>query len=196
MPKIVDHDRYRKELLRKSFDLFAEKGYAAITMRQIAQGLGVSTGTLYHYFPSKEALFEQLLEALAEQDILTVSAQIKTETTLSDKAEKAFELIEEHRDYFLKQTLLMMDFYQHQQRQGKDISDLLQRICQQSEAIMHELLGIDDRELLIFLMSFTDGLLLQQMYGHPKIDYKAQARLLSEMLELYLEKHKLKPETS
>ena len=59
MPKIVDHEQYRKELLGKCFDLFAQKGYGSITMRQIAQGLGVSTGTLYHYFPSKQALFEQ-----------------------------------------------------------------------------------------------------------------------------------------
>ncbi|MGB6015410.1 MAG: helix-turn-helix domain-containing protein, partial [Nodosilinea sp.] len=48
MPKIVDHDQYRREILDQCFDLFAEKGYAALTMRQIAQELGVSTGTLYH----------------------------------------------------------------------------------------------------------------------------------------------------
>lgn len=195
MPKIVDHDRYRKELLTKSFDLFAEQGYTAITMRQIAQALGVSTGTLYHYFPSKEALFEQLLEALAQQDILTFSAQIKAGETLRDKTNKAFELVEEHRDYFLKQTLIMIEFYQHQQREGKDISDLIRRIYQQTEELMVELFGIDDPNLSIFLMSLTDGLLLQQMYGHVKIDYQAQARLLTEMLELYLEKHKSKQKT-
>jgi AcrR family transcriptional regulator len=54
MPKIVDHDQYRKELLSKCFDLFAEKGYGSITMRQIAEGLNVSTGTLYHYFPANK----------------------------------------------------------------------------------------------------------------------------------------------
>ncbi|MFM8003959.1 MAG: TetR/AcrR family transcriptional regulator, partial [Dolichospermum sp.] len=42
MPKIVNHEQYRKELLSKCFDLFAEKGYAAITMRQISAGLKVS----------------------------------------------------------------------------------------------------------------------------------------------------------
>jgi Bacterial regulatory proteins, tetR family. len=39
MPKIVNHEQYRKELLGKCFNLFAEKGYAAITMRQISAGL-------------------------------------------------------------------------------------------------------------------------------------------------------------
>jgi AcrR family transcriptional regulator len=39
MPKSVDHIQYRKELLNKCFNLFAEKGYGSITMRQIARGL-------------------------------------------------------------------------------------------------------------------------------------------------------------
>jgi AcrR family transcriptional regulator len=69
MPKIVDHDRYRKELLSQCLGVIAEKGYAAITMRQIAEGLGVSTGTLYHYFPSKDSLFDQLVEYISYQDI-------------------------------------------------------------------------------------------------------------------------------
>ncbi|NJL79674.1 MAG: helix-turn-helix transcriptional regulator, partial [Richelia sp. SM2_1_7] len=60
MPKIVDHEKYRKELLWKSFDLFAQKGYGSVTMREIAKELGVSTGTLYHYFPNKESLYLQL----------------------------------------------------------------------------------------------------------------------------------------
>jgi AcrR family transcriptional regulator len=192
MPKIVDHDRYRKELLVKSFDLFAEKGYAAITMRQIAQGLGVSTGTLYHYFPSKEALFEQLLEELSELDIRNFSIRLEGKN-LTEQTQAAFAMFEEHRDYFLKQTLLMMDFYQHQQREGKGVSEVFKRICDQAEKIMSGLLGIDDPQILLFMMSFTDGLLMQELYGHRKIDYQAQAKLLSEMLTLYLEKHKLKP---
>lgn len=191
MPKIVDHDRYRKELLVKSFDLFAEKGYAAITMRQIAQGLGVSTGTLYHYFPSKEALFEQLIEELTEVDILNFSARLSGKD-LAEQTQAGFALFEEHRDYFLKQTLLMTDFYQHQQREGKEVSEIFRKVCDQAEKSMSAMLGIDDPQILLFMMSFVDGLLLQELYGHRKIDYQAQAKLLSEMLTLYLEKHKPK----
>lgn len=102
MPKIVDHEQYRKELLHKSFDLFAEKGYA-ITMRQIAQGLNVSTGTLYHYFPSKEALFEQLVIALAEQDIMRVTDELKHTTTIAERIEAGFRYVENNKDYLFKQ---------------------------------------------------------------------------------------------
>ncbi len=63
MPKIVDRQRYRKELLQKCFDLFAQKDYGSLTMCQIAQKLEVSIVTLYHYFPSKQAIFVQLIES-------------------------------------------------------------------------------------------------------------------------------------
>jgi AcrR family transcriptional regulator len=80
-----------RALFKKSFDLLAEKGYAAITMRQIAQGLGVSTGTPYHYFPSKEALFEQLMAELTELDLLQVTTQIRSAETLKERLRAALE---------------------------------------------------------------------------------------------------------
>ena len=75
MPKVVDRARYRKELLKGCFDLFAERGYGSLTMRQIAEGLSVSTGKLYHYFPSKESIFKQLVQELLEKDISTFLSQ-------------------------------------------------------------------------------------------------------------------------
>ena len=60
MPKIVDREKQKAEILAAAFPLFARKGYGVVGMRQCAKELGVSTGTLYHYFDSKEALFEQM----------------------------------------------------------------------------------------------------------------------------------------
>ncbi|GGX67654.1 TetR/AcrR family transcriptional regulator [Saccharospirillum salsuginis] len=57
MPKIVDHDQYRRELAQKAVALFSEHGYRGLGMRRIAEELGLSKSALYHYFPSKEALF-------------------------------------------------------------------------------------------------------------------------------------------
>ncbi|MEA5464934.1 helix-turn-helix domain-containing protein [Leptothoe sp. PORK10 BA2] len=57
MPKVVDSEEYRKELLHRSFDLFASRGYASVTTRQISKELGISTGAMYHYFSSKQVLF-------------------------------------------------------------------------------------------------------------------------------------------
>ena len=61
MPKIVDHDEYRQKMLEKCLYLFTRKGYSDINMKQIAAEIGVSTGTLYHYFSSKESIIAGII---------------------------------------------------------------------------------------------------------------------------------------
>ena len=56
--------------------LFAQRGYAAVSMRQIAGEVGVQAGALYNYTPDKQTLLfdlmkdhmDQLLEARAKED--------------------------------------------------------------------------------------------------------------------------------
>ena len=62
MPKIVDHDQRRAELLEPCLSLFASRGFHALSVREIARNLNVTTGTIYHYFQSKSELFEKMLE--------------------------------------------------------------------------------------------------------------------------------------
>lgn len=51
------------ELLDAALSLFVEKGYAATKVEQVAARAGVSKGTLFLYFPSKEALFKAVVRA-------------------------------------------------------------------------------------------------------------------------------------
>lgn len=50
--------RIRTEALR----LFAQHGYAAVSMRQIASAVGVQAGALYNYTPDKQSLLFSLME--------------------------------------------------------------------------------------------------------------------------------------
>src|SRR6202162_4078222 len=54
-------------LLDAGAALFAEKGYEATTMTEIAQRAGASIGSLYQFFPSKEALAEALFSRYVER---------------------------------------------------------------------------------------------------------------------------------
>lgn len=49
------------ELLAAALDLFVEKGFAATRVDEVAQRAGVSKGTLFLYFPSKEELFKAVV---------------------------------------------------------------------------------------------------------------------------------------
>jgi AcrR family transcriptional regulator len=58
-------DKRRQALLKAALDEFFEKGFAATRMDDIAGRAGLSKGTLYLYFGSKEELFQALMETLA-----------------------------------------------------------------------------------------------------------------------------------
>src|SRR5687768_16827920 len=49
------------ELLEAALDLFVDKGFAATRAEEVAARAGVSKGTLFLYFPSKEELFKAVV---------------------------------------------------------------------------------------------------------------------------------------
>ena len=57
----------RKTLLLAGINLFAEKGYAGSSVREIVSLAGVTKPVLYYYFQSKEGLFQAILDWAAEE---------------------------------------------------------------------------------------------------------------------------------
>jgi AcrR family transcriptional regulator len=56
----------RKRILQVSQEQFAQRGFDATTTRDVAAAAGIAVGTLFNYFPTKEAIVESLVsEALA-----------------------------------------------------------------------------------------------------------------------------------
>jgi AcrR family transcriptional regulator len=53
--------------------LFAEKGYAATTTRELSRALGITNGTFYHYFSSKE----ELLVRICQHSINTMTRSVQ-----------------------------------------------------------------------------------------------------------------------
>jgi len=86
------------ELTAAALELFVEKGYAATRLEDVAAAAGVSKGTLYLYFDSKEALFkavvrEGLLPALAEGEQLVAGFEGNSEDLLREVVMGMWELI-------------------------------------------------------------------------------------------------------
>lgn len=56
----------RERILASAAELFAHRGVAATTVRQIADRVGILSGSLYHHFESKEAIVDEILSAYLE----------------------------------------------------------------------------------------------------------------------------------
>jgi TetR/AcrR family transcriptional regulator, cholesterol catabolism regulator len=57
----------RQELLDVSARLFAERGYGATTVRDIADEAGILSGSLYHHFGSKEEIVDEILSTFLDE---------------------------------------------------------------------------------------------------------------------------------
>lgn len=57
-------DARRPEIIAAAIDLFTERGFAATRLDDVAKRAGVSKGTLYLYFASKEDLFKSLVQEM------------------------------------------------------------------------------------------------------------------------------------
>lgn len=51
----------KEHILEVSFMLFLHKGFKAVTMQEIVEKTGLSKGAFYHYFDSKEQVFEEVV---------------------------------------------------------------------------------------------------------------------------------------
>jgi AcrR family transcriptional regulator len=68
-------------ILQAAEDCFAQHGYDAASVAEICRSAGVSKGAFYHHFPSKQALFLELLDRwLGELDTQLAAARAGTRT--------------------------------------------------------------------------------------------------------------------
>jgi AcrR family transcriptional regulator len=68
----------RQQILSCSLDLFVHKGYHGTTVRDIAKNSSIGVGLLFHYFPTKQAILEELL-SMAQSGIES-SLELMTQT--------------------------------------------------------------------------------------------------------------------
>lgn len=54
-------ERRRQEIIHAALELFVGRGYAATKITDIAKRANMSTGLMFHYFDSKEKLYEELI---------------------------------------------------------------------------------------------------------------------------------------
>ena len=92
----------RNQILAIAARLFASHGYAATTVRDIADEAGILSGSLYHHFSSKEAIFQEILRSfmgsLLGQIEEIVAAGEGPRETLDNLIRTAFQVIEDQYD--------------------------------------------------------------------------------------------------
>jgi AcrR family transcriptional regulator len=91
----------RAELLAAAAGVFAERGYAATTVREAADAAGILGGSLYYHFDSKESMVEEILSTFLDDMWAAferiLDAGLGARQTLEALIVESFRCIDEHR---------------------------------------------------------------------------------------------------
>lgn len=160
MPKIVDHDAYRKELAQKAADVFTRHGYSALGIRQIAEELGISKSLLYHYFKGKEDLFAASTEEVLNRDLGDLS--IDEEASTEDKLDRLFEIYIKMEDHFEGELSLMLDYLRGRSPADVAEDDNMNRALEAHKKLISKVAGESTEMVLcvmygLLLVRFLDG---------------------------------------
>lgn len=94
----------RERLLETAIGMFAQKGYAGTSVREIAEQAGVSKPVLYYYFKSKEGLFLAILEMAENIQKQLLAEVLNSQGTVLDRLlllyRRVYEEVEAHQSFY------------------------------------------------------------------------------------------------
>ena len=184
MPKIIDHEKRRDEILRRAFALFSRQGYQNTSLSNLADVCHISRPTLYLYFKDKEELFRYALKHFTDSMLKDYKgiAEISG-STYADKIEKiCIDIIaKSYRNSDFVQSLA--DFIIQMRHQGEDVTDaILRRTVKlkylfsqlMTEAIKQgELEPVPVREAVNQLLSLIQAMMFQIILVGPENEKEA-----------------------
>jgi AcrR family transcriptional regulator len=151
MPKeiLTKGERTRQAIIESAYTLFLEQGYAATSMRQIAEKSGLALGGIYNHFASKEAIFSELIiDRHPYQQILPILLKTPTDDIESFVRTAARAMVHElgKRPDFIKLMLIeMVEF------NGRNMPNMLNKVLPQ----VLPLIGKFDKKFLRSIPPFV-----------------------------------------
>ena len=129
MSKQVDHAGRRREILRKSLQLFAEMGFQQVTFQQLADVCGLSRTALYKYFSTKKEILDNAISQLMQGFNDEIVETLVQEPTL-DSQGKLELIVNTAVDACLKNPALLrviIEYLIAQRRQGESVERKIKR---------------------------------------------------------------------
>ena len=80
MPKIIDN--LEEKIHNSAFKLFSERDYGSVSMKTVAEDVGIAVGTVYNYHGNKKELFLSVLKYNIDQIYLNLNELIEEDCNL------------------------------------------------------------------------------------------------------------------
>lgn len=182
----------REEILKVARNLFLTKDYEKTTMVDIMDALKIAKGTIYHYFKSKEALFEAVIEDIVEENIKHMRALVNNATknalekiqllvnagNISQENEKIVEQLHKPVNDALHSRLLAATLM----KQAPLYAEIIQQGC--DEGIFKTEVPLECAEFILSAIQFLTD---KGIYPWKKEDLKRRTQAFPTLIEQMLQ---------
>ncbi|QLE70457.1 TetR family transcriptional regulator [Streptomyces rectiverticillatus] len=183
MPRQVDYDSRRRQIVAAAFALISERGLEGVTMRDVAARAGVSVGAVQRSFPSKEEMMVATVEDMNER----VSARVQGRIAGSADPDSAATMLQHtlagimpHDEPTLAESRVWLAFAAHaavtpalaavQRKQYEGLAELVALLLRTAQAAGDVRSDIDTDQEAGALIALTDGLNMQILMGRHTPD--------------------------
>ena len=173
MPKIVDYELKKKEIIEKAKEVFAKRGYYNTNIADISEKCGMGRTTIYQYFKNKDEIFYCTIGDFLEELKVKVEAIVSDQSlTFIEKLKKlVFELVNEYE--YNNIFVLLMEMWIILKRENNKLLEMLKSYTQElkiqiknliSQGIAaNEIKPIDSESMADTIYSFIESFTLQSV---------------------------------
>lgn len=192
MPKTVDHDARREELLAAVWSVIVRDGLDRATIRSIARETGWSSGVLAHYFADKDDILVSALRLMIERIEDRWDEKLAGLTGVAALRELVLDNLPLD-DERAQETRLLMNYWsrsvrsggradEHSWRRGPVLVDRLTALAAEGQAA-GEIVPGDPADIAERLLALIDGLSLHALLDPQRVTRERQAALANQELD-------------
>ena len=157
----------RTQIIKKAAKLFAKKGYAQTSMREISKATGIDLSNLYYFIESKEEILFRVFEMIHRPESSVF--ENKAIMALEDPAEQLRAVIREMMRFsFRYKDEVLLLYRESKQLPKKLLKEILAResgFIRQIEAILRK--GLEKKAFAMEDAAFTAGMIAYELSLFP-----------------------------
>ncbi|MFT4413028.1 TetR/AcrR family transcriptional regulator [Fredinandcohnia humi] len=139
----------KDKILDVAIDLFSQKGYSGVSIREITREVGIKESSLYNHFKNKDEIITTIFEYFQKEFSKTLPPvemldHILTNSTIEQFFDRGFELFKEHIDKPVNEKLwriLYIEHYRNELAREIFLNDIFKKTLDFLEIVFEKLIA-------------------------------------------------------
>ncbi|MDP4121394.1 MAG: TetR/AcrR family transcriptional regulator [Bacillota bacterium] len=180
----------KQKIIKVAIELFIKQGVDAITMEQIAREVDIAKGTLYNYFPVKEAIINEFIQEAFKKEnpktLLELEALPDTRTRMTVIMRMLIGGVSQYKDIFEKfmvynlQRLMSLELDKTSRAGFANLGEFITKLGQKNGEIRNDI----PVDLIMNLFEFVFIEVVRQYFRSP--DTFDHSAVIDQCVELFI----------